>query len=230
MRFEKVAFVSSLALVLGAPACGSILQQPPDGGRDGGQDTSVVACRQLGEAACRTRSDCAVGSCSICGGGAPFISCYDPATETGPICAAIACPAPCSILDEASCKTRTDCRVDACPNCNGGSGFVRCSASGDPPIGCPAILCPLPCAQTTTKEACEARPDCHSVFVDSRDCACAALGCCARFSRCADGDKANCNGPSVLCDVVTPYCEGPYVVSYTAACYEGCVKSSDCGP
>ena len=33
---------------------------------------------------------------------------------------------------------------------------------------------------------------------------------------------------AVLCDAVTPHCEGPYTVSYTDACYEGCVRASEC--
>ena len=132
-------------------------------------------------------------------------------------------------LDEASCKTRTDCRVDSCPGCNGGSSFVGCAAANDPDLQrLSAIPCPAPCAVATTKETCEARPDCHSVFVDDRDCACAALGCCARFSRCADGASAVCKAPPILCDLVTPHCEGPYVVAYSGSCYEGCVQSSDC--
>ena len=80
----------------------------------------------------------------------------------------------------------------------------------------------------TTRETCETRPDCHSVFVDDRLCACAALGCCARFSRCADGATAVCKAPPITCDAVTPRCEGPYVVAYSGSCYEGCVQSSDC--
>ena len=229
MQLRRSVFVASLVVAVVASACGSVLQVPTDAGADGGQDSSVVACRQLGEAACRTRSDCAVAACSLCGGGPSFIGCYDPAREPGPVCTGIACPAPCSVLDEASCRTRTDCRVDSCPGCNGGSSFVRCADADDPlAIGCPAILCPAPCTAMTTKDACEARTDCHSVFVDDRACGCAALGCCARFSRCADGASAVCKAPSILCDLVTPYCEGPYVVGYSGGCYEGCVLSSDC--
>jgi hypothetical protein len=83
----------------------------------------------------------------------------------------------------------------------------------------------------TTKDACEARTDCHSVFMDPHNCDCAALGCCAQFSRCANGDTAMCKAPTGLaCGAATPYCEGPYVVSYTATCFEGCVQSKDCAP
>jgi hypothetical protein len=142
-----------------------------------------------------------------------------------------ACPAPCSSLDEASCKARSDCRADTCQGCNGsGRFFSGCSdAAGRPFTGC-ILLCPaLPCMQLATKEACEDRDDCHPVFVDGRDCDCLALGCCARFSYCADHSVALCEAPPIVCDAVTPYCEGPYVVGYTNGCYEGCVQSSDCG-
>jgi hypothetical protein len=88
----------------------------------------------------------------------------------------------------------------------------------------------MSCADVTTLEACDARADCHSVFIDPQDCACAAIGCCARFLRCADGDTANCSGGAVLCDALTPHCEGQDVVSYTASCYEGCVRMTECAP
>ena len=88
----------------------------------------------------------------------------------------------------------------------------------------------VPCADATTLEECDARSDCHSVFVDPRNCACAALGCCARFARCADGDRARCTGGAIACDALTPYCELPYVVSYTQSCYEGCVRATACAP
>ena len=47
--------------------------------------------------------------------------------------------------------------------------------------------------------------------------------------RRADGDKAVCAGMPT-CRVATPYCEGDFVVSYTALCFEGCVRKKDCGP
>jgi len=223
MRSDRVAGGFGLILVLALPACGSVLQTNTDGG--------PAACRQLDQSACRARTDCAAATCSQCEGPV-FTGCYDPARESPPVCdrLALVCPrASCSSLDEASCRTRTDCRVDACPDCNGGSGFVRCATLIDPPIGCPAIACPRPtCAQLTAKDACAARSDCHSVYVDDGVCGCASVGCCARWSRCADGAAALCKSPSILCDVVTPHCEGPYVVSYSGSCYEGCVLATDC--
>jgi hypothetical protein len=86
---------------------------------------------------------------------------------------------------------------------------------------------PAKCSDITTQTECDARGDCHSVFEDPQICDCMALGCCARFRSCADGEKADCTGPA-LCEIVEPYCEGPYVIAYRGACYEGCVKQTDC--
>jgi hypothetical protein len=83
------------------------------------------------------------------------------------------------------------------------------------------------CSAITTQAACDSRGDCHSVFVDPGTCGCAAAGCCAHFSRCADGGHANCTN-TVTCEMATPFCELPYVVSYTNNCYEGCVRQSEC--
>jgi hypothetical protein len=233
MPFETRILLVGFAASLAASACGSILQTP-DGGTDGGQDSGGLVCRGLDEAACRALAGCQVAACSLCGGVPQYAGCYDPARDPSPICAAatsIACPAPCSILDEASCKQRTDCVAQVCPNCNGGSNFLGCSTLTDAIIACPAIACPVPCSQVTAKDECEIRPDCHSVFVDPGTCDCAVAGCCTRFSRCADGDKAICKPPSgAACASLPPYCEGPYVVSYTAACFEGCVQATDCAP
>jgi len=96
---------------------------------------------------------------------------------------------------------------------------------------CPGYVCPpLNCAGQATVELCDARTDCHSVFVDAQDCRCGGLGCCARFSRCADGDKAKCSPGAIACDALAPHCEGEYVVGYTDACYEGCVRMTECAP
>jgi hypothetical protein len=237
MRIERI--VLGFGLALATSGCGSILQDPGDGGSDGaaGHDGGGGACRGLTEAACRARTDCTAAVCSGICGGPTFAGCYDPATETAPPCPGIgapagtACPPPvtCSLLtDEASCQARSDCQANYCPNCNGGTLFSGCSNAGSATSICPAIACPVPCSEATTLETCDARPDCHPVFVDNRACGCAALGCCAKFSRCADGATALCKAPPIACDALTPYCEGPYVVGYTNACYEGCVRSTDC--
>lgn len=121
-----------------------------------------------------------------------------------------------------------------CPGCTPGTGACYVG-------GCPAVACPPPdggvpdsgtlppCAEVTTVAACDQRLDCHAVFVDPGTCGCATAGCCARFSRCADGDRANCKGPA-QCRAATPFCEAPYVVAYTGVCFEGCVRSTECAP
>ena len=102
-----------------------------------------------------------------------------------------------------------------------GSGCSRDARANDEPLGS--------CSQVTTQTECDSRNDCHSVFVDPGTCGCAGAGCCAHFSRCADGANANCSGPA-LCKMAQPFCEAPYVLSYTGNCYEGCVLQSKCAP
>jgi hypothetical protein len=86
------------------------------------------------------------------------------------------------------------------------------------------------CAQVTTLADCDARTDCHSVFFDPGTCNCAPAGCCEHFSKCADGKQAKCTSTGLACAIATPLCDGMYVLSYTASCYEGCVRSSECAP
>jgi len=232
MRSERSALLFTLALALAAPACGSILQSPDGGGgNDSGSDVGI-GCKGLEEAFCQLRSDCAVGRCTaVCGGTPQFAGCYDPVRDTPPGCVglAIPCPSPCSSLtDEASCTARSDCRANRCPNCNGGTTFTGCvpAASGGALI-CPAVACPIACSAMTTKDTCDARPDCHSVFADLGVCDCVAPGCCLGFSRCADG-RAICSPPAVTCKIVQPVCGSQYVLSYTSNCYEGCVEPAAC--
>jgi hypothetical protein len=189
------------------------------------------SCNGLTEIACQGRGDCQTEHCPICDGGVGFAGCSasgQPAVQ----CPAACLGAPCGQLNEGLCKSRSDCTAEYCPNCSGGQTFAGCAAPGGAGIACPAYACPAPapCASVTTLAACDARTDCHSVFVDPGTCRCGAVGCCAHFSRCADGGKASCKG-TPLCQIATPYCEAPaFVVSYTANCYEGCVRSSECGP
>ena len=240
MRIERSARVLSLVAAMTVSACGSVLQSSDAGTDSGGNDGGPGACHSLDEAACRARADCVVGMCAgICGNDPLFLGCYDRVNGTAPPCpafAAVLCPAPCSAqTDEASCNARPDCHSNYCPNCSGGQTFAGCSSASDPvPASqCPAlaIACPAPCSVNTTQASCDARSDCHSVFVDPGTCGCASVGCCAHFSTCADG-KAACTPPStgVTCKIAIPYCEGPaYVLSYTTNCYEGCVAAAACG-
>jgi len=118
-----------------------------------------------------------------------------------------------------------------CAGCTPGSG--SCSAGVCPGLNCPLTDGGVPdapggCATATTEDDCNARGVCHAVFVDGQNCGCAALGCCTRFSRCADGATAMCSTTALSCTLQTPHCEGPYVVAYAGGCYEGCVRSSAC--
>jgi hypothetical protein len=109
-----------------------------------------------------------------------------------------------------------------CPGCTPGTG--QCG------VACTGEAC-FPCSELATFEECEARPECHSVFHDPGTCGCATVGCCAEFTRCADGAEANCRDREVLCDGATPFCDNPaYVISYSSSCYEGCVDPKDCAP
>ena len=87
----------------------------------------------------------------------------------------------------------------------------------------------VPCSQVTSQEGCDLRSDCHSVFVDSRDCNCGQPGCCARFDHCSDAAMADCSG-SATCKMSQPYCSGSYVVAVKGSCYDGCVLKTACAP
>jgi hypothetical protein len=100
-----------------------------------------------------------------------------------------------------------------------GSGCLKDAGTSDAALGT--------CGQVTTRTECDGRNDCHSVFVDPGNCGCAALGCCAKFSRCADGGRAKCSGMPI-CEMALPHCEGSFVVSYAGDCWEGCVSQDRC--
>jgi hypothetical protein len=109
----------------------------------------------------------------------------------------------------------------------GGTSGTAGAAGSDAGINDAAAM--AACRTMTTQAACEARADCHPVFVMGDTCGCATAGCCAQFASCAAGNKARCSG-SVMCEVDPPRCEGPYVVAYQGTCYEGCVRKTDCSP
>jgi hypothetical protein len=120
-----------------------------------------------------------------------------------------------------------------CPGCTPGTG--TCSPGGCPGIACPPLDAGFvdasgPCSSETTAAACDARAACHSVFFDPQTCRCAALGCCAHFSACADGPQAVCKSAAILCNSAPPHCEGQYVIAYSNGCYEGCVRMTECAP
>lgn len=115
---------------------------------------------------------------------------------------------------------------------DGGGGGVggmlkdgAAGAGGAPPLDGGSM--PPKCTELATREACDARDDCHPVFEDPGTCGCASPGCCARFKSCAAGEYASCTGQA-MCEVVAPFCDPPYVVAYSGMCYEGCAFQDDC--
>jgi hypothetical protein len=191
-----------------------------------------ASCAGLDEMACIARSDCHPGYCG-CPGEQMFTVCLGP--NEAAACPAYACPAApaaCIGLNEAVCNSRGDCQAEYCNTCLGRT-FAGC---GNPGTGfsCPAVgacVMPVPCARIADQLSCDARTDCHSVFGDPGTCDCATAGCCIGYSRCADGGKAACSGPTgpgILCMAPPPACGGAYVISFTADCWEGCVRPTEC--
>jgi hypothetical protein len=131
----------------------------------------------------------------------------------------------CDGLDEGRCARTEGCEVRTCPACVG-VAFAFCAPVGAPPHDCAKPRCPC---DAFGQAECEAAPECHAIYRDPNDCPCDAPGCCATFSRCADG-PADCAGLDLSCRAPEPYCAGPYVVAYAGACYEGCVRAEDCAP
>jgi len=143
-----------------------------------------------------------------------------------------------------TCNYNDTCRCNVC--CYSGYGCMNGSIAflgyND---GCNQIICDAgigdgggadgaiaACSSVTTLAECDARADCHPVFIDPNDCSCAPIGCCARFSRCEKGATASCTPPTQFsCTIAQPYCPSPaYVLSYTDGCFEGCVRPVDCAP
>ena len=150
---------------------------------DGGTGCAAYTDR----ASCEADARCLVAGCRQCDGSTSFVACYDQHDKPPAVtCPAIACA--CQGLDEPECKARPYCRANYCPTCNGGSVYSQCSAAGAPPIACGAQPCPLACDQIGTLDGCNARPDCHAVFLPA---ACECLNCCCTpFNRCASGGTA----------------------------------------
>jgi hypothetical protein len=194
-------------------------------------------CHGLDDASCTARPDCQRLACPDCSGTEVFGGCTEPmgpGVQCGLCAASIG---DCEGLDESSCPARSDCGLFYCPSCTGGENFAGCASRGTAAKNLCMGICswPPPCSAVMTLASCDARTDCHSVFVDVGTADCAIPGCNTQFSRCADGGTSACKGPlsggRVLCMFAPPVCEAPtFVVSYTATCYEGCVRPTDCGP
>ena len=185
-----------------------------------------VVCSGLDETSCVARSDCRAAYCPACGAGTGFAGCLTP-TEALPQCPATTCPAPCDSFEETQCA-KNGCTPLYCPTCSGGQVYEACNGPRDA-AGC-GSECVTSCTDLTVQGQCDARTDCHSVFVSNAVADCVVNGGCTFFTHCADGGKASCTG-TAACQITAPYCDGTaFVVSYAASCYEGCVRPSECGP
>lgn len=186
------------------------------------------ACKDLSDAECRASSACELTGCPACDGSLTNKACVPLGEAPQLLCPGIAC-APCSGLPESVCRASAQCQALTCDTC-GVTTYAGCADQGTKPAPiCPDAPCALPCGDLTSEAACDSRSDCHPVYVDPGTCLCALPGCCAQFERCAAGGTADCKS-GALCNSLPPTCEGPYVVAYTASCYEGCVKATDCAP
>jgi hypothetical protein len=65
---------------------------------------------------------------------------------------------PCASLQGAACQQDPQCRLFACPGCNGGPGPVECVLRDANPI-CPTVACP-DCRSLSSEAACLAMPGC----------------------------------------------------------------------
>jgi hypothetical protein len=208
----------------------------PDGGVMVECGPCPPTCSAFDETSCNANDYCHPGYCAGCSGGQIFRSCLGPNEAVA--CSKSTCPAAvacATVPDEATCKGRNDCHGLYCPDCNGGLRYLGCGDLGTTVAcddGCPAFK---PCAAVTTSAECDARMDCHSVF-DNWHCPSTAAVCPVTFTKCADGGKTSCKGPTgqvPFCAIEPPPCAASgYVVSYLATvnCYEGCVRAVACAP
>src|SRR5262249_42446405 len=134
----------------------------------------------------------------------------------------VACSA---INDPAVCRD-SGCQVETCPACGGIEVFHGCSDPTGMPWDCAPPICTC---GNLDEAACTAPPGRHPVYIHAQACGCARVGCCTRFSRCAEGPAADCSVPIASCNLAPPTCDGPWLVSFDpTGCYEGCVKGSEC--
>jgi hypothetical protein len=233
VRSGVAASRSVLSVVLlGALACSQTGKvDDGEGGRGGGMVTTGAGgagggCPQGGQFYCGCT---AAPTLAVCVGGQWTCASGIPAPACDP-CALELAPHPgcsCSAGDWTCATDGGSADAGGGGAGAGGSGGASAGSGGG---GAGAGGGGTSCASVTALEACDARSDCHAVFVDPGTCGCGAPGCCARFSRCADGDRAQCTPDGLACLVVTPHCESPYTVSYANLCYEGCVRNTECMP
>ena len=193
LRFERVTFVTAVALAFFG--CGEAHDGPggADGGREGGG--GGVAC---GPTVCEDGLVCCNASCGICvapGEGCPTIACVDAGADAGggQVCGVRGtdpCPSDqyCDFPDEAmcgaadapgTCRARPDACTEDCPGVCGCDGQFHCNACAaasagvdvDPDGSCaPADCAPM---DATGQGACR-----RILGVSWNGSACVSLGGC----------------------------------------------------
>jgi hypothetical protein len=185
------------------------------------------SCSGLDEASCKGRSDCQPQYCAVCASAPTFAGCAAHGAPPAE-CPAEACvtAGPCDTLDEASCKTRSDCKPEYCPDCDGGQRFGLCAGPNEAVacLGCPA---PTSCAGLD-EAACVARADCQAVQCPACDGGVQFAGCAA-----PDGGEAcpatDCKPPCAGLDeascMARPDCETQQCDCDGGRAFEGCTAS-----
>ena len=199
-----------LAVACVLAGCGNDYQVP---GRDGGGDGGGGPCSALTAAQCAQDSRCKVIP-GCCGGPSMCVGKNDPAI-------ACSCPAPCNILGEAACKTRTDCRADYCTLCSCTPTYQGCSEAATRPPPCPLVECPQPICP----DGCRSTSDCGGLA--GGYCASPGApicgGACMVGDPCADDAKcASDFGVGYVCDYPACNCNGD------RTCVFGCNSNADC--
>jgi hypothetical protein len=211
----------------GSGGAGGAVPTKDGGGSDSALDSAAPRDASDGGSGCGPGYP--VGSTKPLGDGCNICTCQPSGLFT---CSTATCPPADAAMEAGQCPAGQMW----CAGCEPGTGACDVVCPGRPCLIDAAVASDTgsgTCAQLTSQDACEARSDCHSVFYDPGTCGCASPGCCARFSSCKEGAKAVCVSPAPgtgFCDMVTPVCEGPYVIAYTTYCYEGCVLNTECGP
>jgi hypothetical protein len=228
---RRTALLSVLgSLAIGLAACGRVALELPDDGVGGGAGISGAGGSRTGSGGQTTGAGGAPAGAGVGGHGSGGVAGIGGKSGVG------GATVDCSSFGEATClQLGATCRTEYCPSCPG-DRFVRCSAPSNPPFLCPpAPPCvpPPPCSTVASFDACDARSDCHPVFVDMPSiCNCGAGGCCLRFQRCADAAYARCQPPPAwTCPATTPTpacAAGGYALAYSNPCFEGCVRKQDC--
>jgi hypothetical protein len=181
------------------------------------------SCQGLDQAMCEAAAGqgCKPVTCPSCSGSPTYAGCVGPG-DPEPGCPGVACPS-CNGLDQTTCEATPGCRADYC------CSFVGCADESSPAPFCPAVACPS--CDSLDEAACTASGSCHPVYQPlNMMCACPTAGCCIAYERCAEGKRADCQGPAT-CAQPSPICDGPYVLSYSQnSCFEGCVRQEECAP